>query len=127
MNLRVCGTSTADADLVQVEAAGVSGWCAWPDAPGVGTTVVVELDVPAEIAWDDIEVGGDGRPCGPEPITGLVVHGEVLDVDELDVLTLRLPRGAILLVDTSGEPPLHVVGRAVTLHLDGVVVYPTNA
>ncbi len=126
MDLRVCGTSTDDADLVRVEAAGVSGWCVWPDAPGVGTTVNVELDVSAEVAWDDIDVGGDGRPSGPRSGIGLVVHGDVLDVDEQDVLTLRLPRGAILLVDTSGQPPLHVVGRVVTMHLDGVLVYPTN-
>lgn len=126
MDLRVRGTSADNANLVQVETAGVSGWCVWPDAPDVGTTVDVELDVPAEVAWDDIEVTGAGRPSGPESITGLVVHADVLDVDDQDVLTLRLPQGAIVLVDTIGEPPLHVVGRAVILHLDRVLVHPTN-
>lgn len=71
-------------------------------------------------------VDGAGSPSGPRSDTGLVVHGDVLDVDEQGVLTLRLPQGAILLVDTSGEPPSHVLGRAVTLYLDRVVVHPAN-
>ena len=126
MDLRVCGTSGYDVDLVQVEAAGVAGWCLWPDAPDVATSVHVELEVPGEVAWDDIVVDGAGPPSGLSSYTGLVVHDDVLDVDEQGVLTLRLPQGAVLLVDTSGEPPLHVLGRAVTLYLDRVVVHPTN-
>jgi hypothetical protein len=126
MYLQICAKKADNAGLVQVQAAGISGWCVWPDAPDVGMSVHVELDVPAEVAWDDIVLDGAGRPEGREPITGLVVHADVLDVDEQDVLTLRLPEGAILLVDTIGDPPLHVVGRAATLYLDGVLVYPTN-
>jgi hypothetical protein len=126
MDLQVGGTSADDPDLVRVEGPGVSGWARWPDAPDVGTTVNVELDVSDEVAWDDVEVGGSARPSGLASRTSLEVHGRVIDVDEQDVLTLRLPQGGILLVDTTGEAPLHVVGRAVTLHLDRVYVYPTN-
>lgn len=49
MDLRVCGTSD-DVDLVQVEAAAVTGWCLWPDAPDVATSVHVGLEVPGEVA-----------------------------------------------------------------------------
>lgn len=113
-----------DAGLVQVEGAGVSGWCVWPDAPAPGVVVDVELSVPGEVSWDDVEVGAAGAR-GLAPATGLVVEAVVLDVDEQDVATLRLPDGGIVLVDAVGKPPPGVVGRDVTLRLDRVLVHPT--
>jgi len=103
----------------------VSGWCVWPDAPAPGVVVDVELSVPGEVSWDDVEVGAAGAR-GPAAATGLVVEAAVVfDVDEQDVATLRLPDGGIVLVDSVGEPPPGVVGRDVTLHLDRVLVHPT--
>jgi hypothetical protein len=127
VDLQILAASADVSDLVRVEAPGLSGWCVWPDAPAAGAVVDVELDVPGEVAWDDVEVDDDdaGGASDPGPTDGLTVRARVSDVDEHGVATLNLSAGGILLVDTVGERPPHVVGRAVTLHLNRVPAHPT--
>jgi hypothetical protein len=124
MLLQVCGTSADDPDLVQVEGPGVLGWCVWPQAPSPGSSAHVELELP-EVAWHDVDLSDAPGPLRLRA-DGLSVRGRVVDVDEQHTLALELPEDSILLVDTLGEVPPHVVGRTATFGAHRVVAYPTH-
>ncbi|WP_239313957.1 MULTISPECIES: hypothetical protein [unclassified Frankia] len=90
-----------------------------------GVAVDVEVEVHEEIDWSEIVVD-------PQPGTivdvldqAMVFRGVVEDLDKDGVLTLRFGSG-IVLVDTTGEAPLGVVGRDVSLTVRDIEIYPTG-
>ncbi|WP_239373532.1 hypothetical protein [Frankia sp. Cj5] len=116
-----------DGDRVLFTAEGGRGIASWrgDGAQVAGVAVDVEVEVHEEIDWSEIVVD-------PQPGTivdvldqAMVFRGVVEDLDKDGVLTLRFGSG-IVLVDTTGEAPLGVVGRDVSLTVRDIEIYPTG-
>jgi hypothetical protein len=111
-------------DRVRFRSVGGEAVARWADAdPPTGGTFAVEVDVPGALDWTDI-----GLPAGAEP--GLrqdgdrtTITGTVEGLDELGVLTVRIPDGHVLL-DTTGEAPTEIVGRTVRLTVPDLELSP---
>jgi hypothetical protein len=85
----------------------------------------VELDVQQTHDWSRIEPTPPGSPAFAVLADGGVrITGEVLDLDEHDVLTLRAG-DTILLVDTSGAAPPDLPGTTVGIVVDDLRIHPT--
>lgn len=105
---------------------GFSGSATWlGSAKEVGALVDVELQIRDEVDWDDIVAGHEGASTvGRDDEEGLLI-GAVEDLDQDGVLTLRIADGVVL-IDTTGEPPLEVVGRTVRMVVRDVEIVPTG-
>lgn len=94
--------------------------------PVAATEVDVEVEVSGHIHWMEILVArdlpGDLLPADD----GVLLQGVVEDVDQDGVLTLRIA-DAVVLVETTGEPPLGVVGEHVAMLARDPEIYPTGA
>jgi hypothetical protein len=81
----------------------------------------VELEAVGELHWGETVHLADGEP----PLEGEhLLVGLVEDIDG-DMVTLRVA-DSVVLVDISGEPPLGVVGRQVSVRPRGLAVWPTR-
>jgi hypothetical protein len=116
-----------DPPTVVVTAPGVVGVGRWrgETPPMAMTDVDVELEVPGEVDWRGIlvarELPGHLVPVEDE----MLLRGVVQDIDQDGVLTLRIG-GAVVLLDTVGEPPLDVVGEHVAVLARHTEIYPTG-
>jgi hypothetical protein len=97
------------------------------DQPPVPGVVDVEIDIPGEYLWDtEVRRVGEETSVGiAELDQGVRVVGEVVDLDHLGILTLRI-NGSHIMVETLGEPPLGVVGGLVEVCAERIELYPTR-
>ncbi|MBT0995413.1 hypothetical protein KIN34_14075 [Cellulomonas sp. DKR-3] len=85
----------------------------------------VELAVPSAVDWRDIGVGDRAANVPAPACEELRLRGLIEDLDQDGVLTV-LAAGHLVLIDTVGEPPFHVVGQEVAMLVRAAEVYPTG-
>lgn len=87
------------------------------DVPvAVDDVLQIELEVRLPRDWSDIERVQDQHSTIHLPQSRAFLEGIVLDIDQDGVLSLDVA-GAPLMVETTGEPPLGIVGGRVRLRL----------
>jgi hypothetical protein len=127
MRLDIVRFATGNRLVVEAAGGSVAGVVAWMGeaAPPGAREVDVELEVPDAVDWREIGIG-DGAADVPAPADDeLRLRGHVEDLDQDGVLTL-LAAGSVVLIDTVGKPPLHVVGEEVAMVVRTAEVYPTG-
>ncbi|MEZ5096656.1 MAG: hypothetical protein R2731_11380 [Nocardioides sp.] len=89
--------------------------------PHVGSQHDVEMDAVGALVWSDGAriVDADGANEHGQALTGLVQEVEA------DSLVVRIGDSVVLL-EVAGEPPLGVVGGAVTVRPSRFELWPTN-
>ena len=130
MRLHVTAARTLDSHTVVVDGPDVSGVAAWrgDGEPPVDAAVDVEIDIADEVSWGDIVRDSEKIDACVQSAQGsdqLVVRGVVDEVDQLGVLVLNVA-GAIVLIETIGEPPEGVVGSTVVIVTRRASVFPTG-
>jgi len=127
MLLSLTRSGTSGHWVVAAAGGGVAGAVVWrgETVPTGAGEVDAELEVPGEVDWRTI-VAASTRANVPSPAEDeLLLRGVVEDLDQDGVLTLRVA-GSVVLIDTVGEPPLHVVGQEVAMVVHSAELYPTG-
>ena len=118
--------ATQEGAVVVVRGTGFRGTALWRgEALEAGAQIDAELQVRDEVHWESIVVMNEGSPITSGNDAGGVLQGLVEDVDKDGVLVLRCP-DEIVFVETTGNPPLGIVGRAVHFEVRDVELVPTN-
>jgi hypothetical protein len=126
MRLGIVRSGTSNHLVVAAAAGDVVGAVAWRcETPPGARDVDVELEVPEEIDWREIGVGDEAAGVRAPADDELRLRGLVEDLDQEGVLTLRVA-GSVVLIETVGEPPLHVVGDEVAMVVRAAEAYPTG-
>lgn len=96
------------------------------NAAATGENVDVELSTTRPYRWNETH-GATERHTEFAVVdeAHTRVAGEVVELDENDVLTLRAG-DTFLLIDTEGTAPLGVRGSRVSLTVDDLDIYPSN-
>lgn len=102
---------------------GVARWRGTPQS--TGNDLDVEFDIRDIVDWAEVTVEESRREALAIRCDQMSISGTVLDVDENGLLALDLI-GTVVLIDTSGEAPLGVVGQQVSFLVRDVEIYPTN-
>lgn len=111
MRAAIIDTPAGDHARVMTRASGVFGTALWKGEtlPSAGTEHDVDIEVGGEVDWREVVIEEHGG-AQPEVANGeLLLQGVVEDCDHAGALTLRVA-GAVVLLETTGEPPSSVVG-----------------
>ena len=124
--MQILVKSSSDGPLLHIQGTGIAGTARWRGGPvpAPGVRPSVELEITAVVPWTKIAVG-ETRGLTDPPDGQLVLTGTVEDIDHQGVLILRVGNGVVL-IDTSGEPPLGVVGQQIATTISDVEIFPTG-
>jgi hypothetical protein len=126
MRVTLLQPAVSDGDCVLFAADGGRGAARWRGSgQAAGESVDVEMDIKDEIDWREITPAVSASEALSVHEGQMSIHGTVEDVDQDGVLTLRIP-GAVLLIDTVGEPPIGIVGQEVGFVAHDAEIYPTG-
>lgn len=128
MDVTLLESALGDGAEVRIAGEGISGFAIWRggNRRASGELLAVELETREEISWREIII--DPAPTGLVSEVServLTVRGVVADLDQNGVITVMVA-GGVLLLDTSGESPLGIVGHEVCLTIPRVDVCPTG-
>jgi hypothetical protein len=123
MHIAVVGHTSKQVQFTCTAGNAVATWMG-SEPPPLGATVDVEFGIDKTLPWTEIS------RVHEEPglaITGgrIRIRGKVEAVDEGGVLTLTF-HGTPVLIDTTGPPPVDIIGAVVELPDTPLAVYPTT-
>jgi hypothetical protein len=103
---------------------GLAIWKGDP-VPDDGAEFDVEIELPGDYVWNrEISLADEDSPTGfRHRSEANDVVGEVVDFDADGTLTVRIG-DSITMLDTTGDPPLGILGRKVEIRPHSVELYP---
>jgi hypothetical protein len=118
-------TKSGERLVLETPAGTIGGLWRGHGAVDLNDVLDVELELPRSHDWSEIDCVRDDKPNLWGSRSDPWLEGIALDVDELGVLTLDVA-GAILLVDTTGDPPDGIVGERVRLRSVDLEFHPVG-